>query len=206
MTQRQQDRGWWSVRVELAGGGMAGELWPRPGRVFAVSPAHTFHTFAVAIDDAFARWDRCHLHQFVLPKTGTTVTEFRHIEDIDLERQLDADKVTLGELLGLGDDFEYVFDLGDNWRHECAVGACAIDPVEVLGVAPGGPLPYWGWGIIPDPYGRLFDGDDGETPIPQPPHGAWPWVNAPAPAITTEHCPGHYTRTFSLGSGLANGT
>lgn len=36
-------------------------LWPRPGRVFAVSKQYTFERFAVAIDDAFARWDRAHL-------------------------------------------------------------------------------------------------------------------------------------------------
>jgi hypothetical protein len=73
MSRCQQDRGWWSVRVDLLGGGLAGELWPCPGRVFAVSPAHTFHTFAEAIDDAFARWDRSHLHQFTLPKLDQTL-------------------------------------------------------------------------------------------------------------------------------------
>jgi hypothetical protein len=46
---------WWSIQVELLGGGQAGELWPHPGRTFAVSPNHTFHIFADAVDDAFAR-------------------------------------------------------------------------------------------------------------------------------------------------------
>ncbi len=36
-----------------------------------------------------------------------------------------------------------------------------IDPDEVLGVIPDQPLPYRGWRVIPDPYGRLWDGDDG---------------------------------------------
>jgi hypothetical protein len=47
----------------------------RPGRVFGVSPAHTFHQFGVAIDDAFARWDRSHLHEFTLPRIGRRVSE-----------------------------------------------------------------------------------------------------------------------------------
>ena len=64
---RRSRADWWSVRVELLAGGIAGRLWPRPGRIFAVAPFHTFHVFAEAIDDAFARWDRSHLHQFELP-------------------------------------------------------------------------------------------------------------------------------------------
>lgn len=157
---------------------MAGDLWPRPGRVFAVSAQHTFHTFAEAIDDAFARWDRCHLHQFTLPD-GKNVTEFRYIDDIDRDRELDADTLPLGAALHLGDEFGYTFDLGDNWRHHCVVGPHEIDPEKELGIVPDHPLPYWGWGTIPDPYGRLFDGDDDETPMPAPPHEPWPWANAP---------------------------
>ena len=30
---------------------------------------------------------------------------------------------------------------------------------------PTGPLPYWGWGEIPDQYGRRTSDDDGETPL-----------------------------------------
>jgi hypothetical protein len=195
---RVQFRGWWSVRVELLGGGHAGDLWPRPGRVFAVSSTHTFHTFAEAIDDAFARWDRSHLHQFELPKLDTTVTEFRHSDEIDRVRERDADAVTLGELLELGDEFGYTFDLGDNWRHHCMVDEHEIDPESVLGVVPVRPLPYWGWGVIPDPYGRLFDGDDGDTPIPDPPQQPWPWANAPEPTILTRHYPGQYTHTVGV--------
>ena len=58
-------RTWLSISVELIEGrGTA--LWSRPGRIFAVSKQHTFERFAVAIDDAFARWDRAHLHEFQL--------------------------------------------------------------------------------------------------------------------------------------------
>jgi hypothetical protein len=37
-----------------------------------------------------------------------------------------------------------------------------IDPTAALGVVPTRPLPYWGWGTIPDQYGRRWDGDDCE--------------------------------------------
>jgi hypothetical protein len=59
----------------------------------------------------------------------------------------------------------YVFDLGDDWAHLCTVGARRIDPVEVLRILPDTPLPYWGWGDIPDQYRRRWD-DDGESPPP----------------------------------------
>ncbi|MDN5758306.1 MAG: hypothetical protein L0H59_07200, partial [Tomitella sp.] len=58
-------RTWCSVTVELLGG-RGEELWPRPGRVFAVGPSHTFLDFADAVNDAFARWDRSHLSMFTL--------------------------------------------------------------------------------------------------------------------------------------------
>lgn len=189
---------WWSVKVELVGGGLAGELWPWPGRVFAVSPQHTFHLFAEAIDDAFARWDRSHLHTFELPDIGKTVTEMRYWDDPDPDDDLDADTMTLGELLKPGDEFAYTFDLGDNWRHRCVIDAGDIDPEAVLGIRPAKPMPYWGWGTIPDAYGRLFDGDDGDTPFPEPPK-RWPWDGtAPDAEIITESAPGQWTRTYAV--------
>ena len=54
---------WISVQVELIEG--RGEhCWPRPGRIFAAAPGHSFAQLADAIDNAFARWDRSHLHEF----------------------------------------------------------------------------------------------------------------------------------------------
>lgn len=47
---------------------------PRPGRIFAAARSHTFEVLATAIDDAFARWDRAHLHQFKFAD-GTRVGE-----------------------------------------------------------------------------------------------------------------------------------
>jgi len=63
----------------------------------------------------------------------------------------------------------YVFDLGDDWAHLCTVGPEQIDPVETVGILPDCPLPYWGWGDIPDQYRRRWEGDDGESPRPKDP-------------------------------------
>ncbi len=38
-------------------------------------------------------------------------------------------------------------------------------------VVEAGPLPCWGWGDIPDLYGRRRDGDDGSSPMPKAPNG-----------------------------------
>lgn len=190
---RRRDVLWFSVRIELLGGAHCGDLWPRPGRIFAVSPHHTFHIVAEAIDDAFARWDRSHLHEFTLAD-GRTVAEWRFLDDVDPVRELDADTLTLGQLLKPGDEFGYTFDLGDNWRHQCTIAADLIDPADVFGAGITAPRPFWGWGSIPDPYGRLFDGDDGESPMPSPP-AQWTCSTDGEPTVVTECYPGYYTRT-----------
>lgn len=41
-------------------------LKPSPGRVFIVGPSHSFSGLADAINQAFARWDLAHLHEFEL--------------------------------------------------------------------------------------------------------------------------------------------
>jgi len=47
-----------------------------------------------------------------------------------------------------GEQFVYVFDLGDDWAHLCTVGNSPLDPLETLGSVPDRPLPYFGWGAI----------------------------------------------------------
>src|ERR1700682_6245144 len=70
-------RTWLSIRVELVQG--RGEhYWPRPGRLFAAASTHSYAQLATAIDDAFARWDHSHLHEFELvdgTRIGTPDTE-----------------------------------------------------------------------------------------------------------------------------------
>ena len=159
-------RTWLSIRVDLVEG--HGErYWPRPGRIFAAARSHTFRQLADAIDDAFARWDRSHLQEFTL--TGPTRLG-RPDRDWEIEGEITKDyqRARLSRLRP-GEQFVYVFDLGDDWAHLCTVGAQRIDPVEALGVLPGTPLPYWGWGNIPDQYRRRWDGDDGDSPRPNDP-------------------------------------
>lgn len=164
--QPHSTRGAWiSVTVELVEGG--GErCWPRPGRVFAAAANHSFADFGAAIDDAFARWDRSHLHEFEL-------ADGAHIGMPDPEWQ-DDEPVEDGRIVKLarlkpGEQFVYVFDLGDDWAHLCTVGNSPLDPVETLGSVPDRPLPYFGWGAIPDQYRRAWAADDGETPLPPDP-------------------------------------
>ena len=86
-------------------------------------------------------------------------------------------------LLNLGEQFAYTFDFGDDWTHLCSVADSRIDPLETVGIIPDRPLPYWGWGDIPDQYGRRQETDDGEKPVPPDPKGSdlpdllsnWAW-------------------------------
>jgi hypothetical protein len=155
-----------SIRVDLVEG--RGErYWPRPGRIFAAARSHTFRQLADAIDDAFARWDRSHLQEFTL--TGQTRLG-RPDRDQEIEGGFTEDyqRARLSRLRP-GERFVYVFDLGDDWAHLCTVGAQRIDPAGALGILPGTPLPYWGWGDIPDQYRRRWDSDDGDSPQPADP-------------------------------------
>lgn len=163
--RRSVSRTWLSIQVDLVEG--HGEhLWPRPGRTFAAAHTHTFEQLADAIDDAFARWDRSHLQEFTLADKTRVAVPMPEWDDLDDVETLDIRRVKLSRLYP-GEQFVYVFDLGDDWAHLCTVGHERIDPVETLGIVPDRPLPYWGWGDIPDQYRRGWDGDNGESPRPK---------------------------------------
>ena len=125
-------RNWLSIRVELVSG--RGEVfWPRAGRDFAAQRTHRFAHLANAIDSAFARWDRSHLHQFVLAD-GRRIGMAEYDEDDELDL-IDGATMTLATLQ-LGEQFYYEFDFGDSWTHLCTVGPEFIDPLDALGIRP----------------------------------------------------------------------
>lgn len=166
-------RTWLSVTVELLGG-RGEDLWPWPGRIFAVGPSHTFLDLANAIDDAFARWDRSHVSVFTLAD-GRVITDEDTGDEMasssfgPIITPIDIARTKIGRTLKPESEFQYSFDLGDNWTHRCVIGETKVDPLEVLGIVPDLPRPYWGWGSIPDQYGRRWDSDDGESQAPTQP-------------------------------------
>ena len=139
---------WMTVRVALVSGRGAG-FDPPPGRVFLVGPSHTFGEFADAINLHFARWDLSHLHAFRL-------ADGREIgfPDPDSPNTLDQERIIVASTVDKEDEFEFVFDFGDDWTHQCRVEEVGIDPTEVFGAEPELPVPIRGWGSIPDQYGR----------------------------------------------------
>ena len=140
-------------------------FWPRPGRIFAAARSHTFAQLARAIDDAFARWDRAHLHQFELADGMRLTPAF---EDWAGGDQTTEDRKVKLSQLHSGERFAYVFDR-DDWTHLCTVDNERVDPLEVLGIVPSAPLPYWGWDDLSDQYRRRWETDDGESDPPADP-------------------------------------
>jgi Plasmid pRiA4b ORF-3-like protein len=132
---RRRARNWLSLRIELVEG--RGErFWPRPGRLVAAARTHTFAQLATTIDDAFARWDRAHLHEFTLAdsqRIGRPDPEFG-----TAEQMLDDRHTTLGRLRA-GEQFVYVFDFGDDWTHLCTIGDRRVDPDGGPRCRPRGP-------------------------------------------------------------------
>ncbi len=156
--RRPNVRPWLILRVILIR--QSGQTLPDPpGRDLLVSTAHTFRQIAAAIDRAFARWDVSHAHEFHLSEGRRVVAaEDDGFEDGDLDEAVE----TLARLdVRLGGSFEYVFDLGASWEHECTVLRDQVDPREEAGIVRTEILPVFGWGAIPDQYGRAApDSDD----------------------------------------------
>lgn len=144
-------RTWLQIRVELVSG-LGADFDPPPGRMMIVGPGHTFAQLADAINAAFARWDLSHLHEFELAdgrRIGFPSDDYAP----DLEWE-DHARLKVAKELEPGDEFVFVFDFGDDWRHRCRVLEEKVDPADEYGSPPDRPVPIWGWGWIPDQYGR----------------------------------------------------
>lgn len=160
------DAAWLSIRVELVSGHGA-RVWPRPGRVFAASSDHTFAALATAISTAFGRWDLNHLYEFDLGD-GTCVGDPRGDWGPEADRVENARGARLSRLRPRH-VFVFQFDLGAAWTHLCTVEDL-VDPANVFDAIPAAPQPFWGWGDLPDQYGRRWDGDvDAAAPCPADP-------------------------------------
>jgi hypothetical protein len=146
-------RTWLQIKVELLGG-LDIECDPPPGRVFAVGSSVTFERLAEAINVAFGRWDVSHLHAFEL-------ADGRRIGFADVDPGehdwIDHAALKVCSTLKPGDRFGFTFDFGDDWRHRCEVLDEKLDPREAFGELSREPVILWGWGWLPDQYGRVED-------------------------------------------------
>lgn len=154
---------WMTVRVVLLAHGDE-RLEPPPGRVLLVRADHTFAEFAEAVDSAFGRWDPT-------PPSEFAVGGRRLVSDLDADpgpgEAAMADTCELGGVgLRAGDTFRYLFDLGEQWLHDCDVEELGVDPFAVYGEEPSWPVPVFGWGTLPDQYGREHEEDDDEAAGP----------------------------------------
>ncbi|RKN41145.1 hypothetical protein D7223_25515 [Micromonospora endolithica] len=149
-----------SISVELVSG-RGRDWWPRPGRVFAAHRQHTFAQLADAVDVAFGRWDRAHLHVFVLP-AGMDVSWASWRAGPAFRNTRDGRSARLDQLR-VGERFAYVFDLGQDWTHLCTVRSPESPTVDPS--LP--PAPVRGWGDLPDQYGRGRPDDEPEAVVPR---------------------------------------
>jgi hypothetical protein len=84
------------------------------------------------------------------------------LPNLDSPNTLDQERIQVASTLVKGDEFEFVFDFGDHWGHQCRVEEVGVDPEDLYGESPELPVPIWGWGSIPDQYGRRSENDTGE--------------------------------------------
>ena len=161
-------RRWFLLRVDLLSG-RGDEFDPPPGRVLLVPPLTTFEQLAEGINTALGRWDLSHLSRF-------TLADGMSVEDAETRAEtiqgvfsdgiprtaLLSERVTT--LIRSHDRFTYIFDFGDDWTHLCTQEGWA-DPEETRGL-PERISPTWGWGMLPDQYGRRWAEDDGQSSPP----------------------------------------
>lgn len=171
VTLGRMARRWQTISVHLLSGRGETLIHP-PGRVFILPPRTTFAALGQAIDIAFARWDFSHLREFTLDD-GTRVLddesagEMRNSMSGPIPKIISLREIVKRRVAAVGTQFAYTFDFGDDWFHLCTFEGYA-DPAEVYGPDPSEPAPIWGWGTIPDQYGRRWNGDDGEDEPPHP--------------------------------------
>jgi hypothetical protein len=134
---------WISIGVTLRSGGDQ-LLQAPPERALVASPRHTFADLALAIDDAFGRWELGRRREFTL-ESGTRVGEV--LVDRRGGEVLDYRRIRLQRLAG-EERFGYSVDDGETWTHECRLIG-AIDPDEVVPDRPGHPVVYQSVGRIP---------------------------------------------------------
>lgn len=153
---------WFTVRVVLLG--REGDpATTEPGRIMLVRSDHTFADLAEAVDTAFGRWDLTPPHSFDLP--GRSLWSDVTLADDGEERPRASSSVQVGEVgLRVASTFRYVFDLGEVWEHHCEVERDDVDPLAEYGDEPDLPVPVYGWGAIPDQYGRDTEDDEDEAP------------------------------------------
>lgn len=110
---------------------------PWPERVMIASPRHTFADLALAIDEAFARWELGRRREFSFSDG------FRAGETADGRRRRDLvdDRRARLYRLQVGERFAYLADAGERWGHECSVVGW-IEPDEVLLDGPSHPVVY----------------------------------------------------------------
>lgn len=152
------------LRLELLSGN--GREWKTPpGREFVISADVTLAELAEQIERMLGRWDRSHLYEFRFADGRRFA-----IDEVDGEGRGPALVVSLGEAISgeAGERFEYEFDFGDCWRHRLTVLEVddVDDPRDELETADFGPwvpkdgeaIVVWGWGALPDQYGRVGRG------------------------------------------------
>ena len=141
---------WIAVRVELVSG-WTQTFDPPPGRIFIVGNKHTFFDLYEAIESSFGRWEQGHLHAFLMDDEEMIGSD--PFEELGAS---DDQQILIAERVGIGDRFTYIFDWGDEWRHECTVEELPAESMPRPGdeVYLEKPAPIFGWGWLPDQYGR----------------------------------------------------
>lgn len=106
------------------------DITPTIWRKVWVDSAMSLHTLHHVLQAAMG-WTDAHLHEFSINGKRYSLPDPE--DDLDLQ-PLDERKILLGQILGQGLEFKYLYDYGDSWSHVLRV--VQVKPVaEPYGVA-----------------------------------------------------------------------
>ena len=156
-------RTWLQIQVDLLGGGGI-DCDPTPGRVFIVGPGDTFgvrqkpSTLSshgrTARAPAPVRAQR--LAGESAPQTSTYALDLVSLDHGTLKDHAEVPE-TREQIRN------HLRPRRPDWRHRCTVAETKVDPLEEYGIVPPGPVAIFGWGWIPDQYGRDSEHGDPDT-------------------------------------------
>ena len=135
-------------------------IYPEIWRRLLVSGNTTLSTLHEVLQTAMG-WTNSHVHRFSV--AGACYADPRLEDDWAGLGAEDESAARLCEVAPwVGDRVVYEYDLGDHWEHRCVVEPEKADPLDEYGTVPPAPAVVWGWGSIPDQYGRRSFEDQGE--------------------------------------------
>lgn len=101
-----------AVQLKIVLTGTNPQVWRR----IHILSTSSLRTLQYAISDVM-EWNYMHLYKFIIGEDEYGDPEF----DYDFSGWLDDSKMTVGRIIKKNQQFEFIYDFGDNWSHQIII-------------------------------------------------------------------------------------